>query len=208
MNYLTLEQLPVELKNRAIYRDIASKQILFQQAETADSIYFLLSGQIRLATFTEERIIIHQFVEPEESFAETALFSETYFCTAIANKASRVVAIDKELVRQALKEDPDLATVYMNQLTYRYENIKTLLELRSIRSARERFLQYLIRQIEPNSDSQTVILQRPLKELAAELGLSAEALSRTLSLLQSEGVITRKLRTITLNEDWLTTNNN
>jgi CRP-like cAMP-binding protein len=206
MNYLTFEQLPAELKNRAIYRDIAAKQILYQQGETADSIYFLLSGQIRLATFTEEQIIIHQFVEPKESFAETGLFSETYFCTAIANKPSRVVAIDKELVRQALKENSDFATAYMSQLTYRYENIKTLLELRSIRSARERFLQYLIRQLEHNG--RTVILQRPLKDLAAELGLSAESLSRTITLLQSEGVITRKLRTITLNEDWLTTNNN
>ncbi len=112
-----------------------------------------------MATFTEERIIIHQFVEPEESFAETALFSETYFCTAIASKASRVVAIDKELVRQALRENPDFADIYMNQLTYRDENIKTLLELRSIRSARERLLQYLFRQLEPNN--RTVILQRP-----------------------------------------------
>ncbi len=206
MNYLTFEKLPVELKNRAIYQDIATKQILFQQGETADAIYFLLSGQIRLASFTEERIIIHQFVEPEESFAETGLFSETYFCTAIANKASRVVAIDKELVRQALRDDPDFATVYMNQLTYRYENIKTLLELRSIRSARERFLQYLFRQLEHNG--RTVILKRPLKDLAAELGLSAEALSRTVTLLQSEGVITRKSRAITLNEDWITNNNN
>ncbi len=153
-----------------------------------------------MATFTEERIIIHQFVEPKESFAETALFSETYFCTAIANKASRVVAIDKELVRQALKQDSDFANTYMSQLTYRYENIKTLLELRSIRSARERFLQYLFRQLEPNN--RTVILQRPLKDLAAELGLSAEALYRTITLLQSEGLITRKRRSITLNEDW------
>lgn len=200
MDYLTFERLPTELKNRGIYRDIAVKQILYQQGETADSIYFLLTGQIRLATFTEEQIIIHQFVEPKESFAETALFSETYFCTAIANKASRVVAIDKELVRQALKEDYDFANAYMSQLTYRYENIKTLLELRSIRSARERFLQYLFRQLEPNN--RTVILQRPIKDLAAELGLSAETLYRTIALLQSEGLITRKRRSITLNEDW------
>lgn len=206
MNYLTFAQLPAELQDRATYQDLAAKQILFQQGESANSIYFLLEGQIRLASFTEERIINHYFVLAGESFAETSLFADTYFCTAIANKSSRVVAIDKELVRQVLKEDSNFATAYMSQLTYRYENIKTLLELRSIRSARERFLQYLFRQ--PKSDDRTVILQRPLKDLAVELGLSAEALSRTMTLLQSEGVITRKLRTITLNEDWLTINNN
>ncbi|MDJ0568301.1 MAG: Crp/Fnr family transcriptional regulator [Pleurocapsa sp. MO_192.B19] len=200
MNCLTLERLSVELQNRATYQDIAAKQILFQQGETADAIYFLLEGQIRLATFTEERIINHYFVLAGESFAEIALFSATYVCSAIADFPSRVAAIDKELFRQALDEYPDLANIYMSQLTDRYKTVKTLLELRSIRSARERLLQYLTHQIEP--DRRTVILQRPLKYLAIELGLSVEALYRTISRLQSEGVITRKQRSITLNEDW------
>lgn len=199
MNYLSFAQLPTELKNQAIYRDIATKQILVQQGETADSIYFLLSGQIRLATFTEKRIINHYFVQEGESFDETALFSDTYAYSAIADLPSRVAAIDKKLFRQVLEDDPELLNTYMNQLAYRYKTVKTLLELRSIRSARERLLEYLIRHQEPNN--QTVVLQRPLKYLAIELGLSAEALYRTISLLQSEGMITRKPRSITLNED-------
>lgn len=200
MNYLTFEQLPANLQSRATYRDIEAKQILVQQGETTDSIYFLLSGQIRLATFTEERIINHYFVLTGESFGETALFSDVQVCSAIADVPSRIAAIDKELFRQALQDDPNLAHSYMNQLAHRYKVVKTLLELRSIRSARERLLQYLNQQVEP--DSKTIVLQRPLKDLAIELGLSAEALYRTLSLLQSEGLITRKQRSITLNDDW------
>ncbi|MEM8829746.1 MAG: Crp/Fnr family transcriptional regulator [Cyanobacteria bacterium P01_G01_bin.19] len=199
-NHLTFKRLPAELQNRATYRDIASKQILVQQGETTSTINFLLSGQIRLATFTEERIINHYFVMAGESFGETALFSDTYTCSAIADFPSRIATINKEIFRQAIAENQELANIYMNQLTYRYHTVKTLLELRSIRSARERLLQYLIRQKE--SDNQTIVLQRPLKYLATELGLSAEALSRTLSVLQSEGVITRRQRNITLNEDW------
>lgn len=200
MNCLTLERLPDELKNRTVYRNIAAKQILFQQGETANAIYFLVEGQIRLASFTEERMINYYFIKLRESFAEVALFCDTYPCSAIADFPSRVAAIDKELFRQALDEYPDLANIYMSQLTERYKTVKTLLELRSIRSARERLLQYLTHQIE--SDRRTVILQRPLKYLAIELGLSVEALYRTISRLQSEGVITRKQRSITLNEDW------
>ncbi|MEM6611408.1 MAG: Crp/Fnr family transcriptional regulator [Cyanobacteria bacterium P01_C01_bin.72] len=198
--YLTFERLPVELQNRAIYRDVANKQILVQQGETANMINFLISGQIRLVTFTEERIISHYFVMGGESFGETALFSDIYTCSAIADRPSRVAAIDKQIFRQAIAENSELTNIYMNQLTYRYHTVKTLLELRSIRSARERLIQYLIRQKE--SDSQTIVLQRPLKYLATELGLSAEALSRTLSILQSEGLITRRQRSITLSEDW------
>ena len=99
----------------------------------------------------------------------------------------------------AIAELPDLAHIYMRQLSARFHTVKTLLELRSIRSARERILQYLIRQTEPNN--RTIVLQRSLKNLAIELGLSSEALSRTLSRLHTEGVISRKQRSITLNKD-------
>lgn len=205
MDYLTFDQLPSNLQNCAIYQNIGSKQILFQQGEATNSIYFLIEGQLRLASFTQAQIINHYFIQAGESFAETALFAETHFCTAIADIPSRVANIDKELFRQALRNYPDLANLYMNQLTYRFKRVKTLLELRSIRSARERLLQYLMLQVEPSS--RTIVLQHPLKDLAVELGLSAEALSRSLSRLQQEGVIIRRQRSITINEDWLTINN-
>ncbi len=205
MNYLTFEKLPADIQNHATYEDIGSGKILFQQEETTKSIYFLLEGKLRLTSLTQERIINYYFIQPGESVAEIALFTDNYFCTAIADMASRLAAIDKEVIRQALIDYPDLANLYMNQLTYRFKTLKTLLNLRSIRSARERLLQYLTRQVEPSS--QTLILQRSLKDIALELGLSAEALSRTLSRLQEDGVITRKQRSITLNEDWLTIEN-
>ncbi|MEM7590974.1 MAG: Crp/Fnr family transcriptional regulator [Cyanobacteria bacterium P01_A01_bin.83] len=205
MDYLTFDKLPIELQNLATYEDIAAQQIIFQQQEATRSIYFLLEGQLRLASFTQERIINHFFILPGESFAEIALFADTYFCTAIADLPSRIAIINKEVFHQALRDYPELDNLYMNQLTYRFKTVKTLLDLRSIRSARERLLQYLILQIEPSS--RTLILQRPLKDLAIELGLSAEALSRTLARLQEEGMITRRQRSITLNEDWLTIDN-
>ena len=207
MNNLTFEQLPAVIKNRATYQNVAAKQIIFQQGETADSIYFLLDGQIRLASFTEERIINHYFVSAGESFAEPALFADAYFCTAIADLPCGLAIISKDIFRQAIADDPHLAHAYMSQLITRFQTVKILLELRSIRSARERILQYLIRQVKQSSD-RTVVLRGSLKNLAMELGLSAEALSRNLSRLRLEGVISRKQRTITLNEDWLTIDNN
>ncbi|MEM8720412.1 MAG: Crp/Fnr family transcriptional regulator [Cyanobacteria bacterium P01_G01_bin.39] len=205
MDYLTFEKLPAAIQNHVTYEDIGSGQILFQQEEATKSIYFLIEGKLRLISLTQERIINYYFIQPGESVAEIALFADNYFCTAIADLPSRLAVIDKEVVSQALVDYPDFANLYMNQLTYRFKTVKTLLNLRSIRSARERLLQYLTRQVEPSS--QTLILQRSLKDIALELGLSAETLSRTLSSLQKDGVITRKQRSITLNEDWLTIEN-
>ncbi|MGV2827313.1 Crp/Fnr family transcriptional regulator [Myxosarcina sp. GI1(2024)] len=205
MSLLTVEQLPLKLQQTATHRTLVSGQIFFQQHEATKAVFILETGRIRLVSFSQQQIVTHYYIEAGESFAETALFSDTYACSAIAELPSRVTVIDKELLRQALRDSFELADLYMRQLSDRFETVKTLLELRSIRSARERLLQYLTRQ--QKFDRRTVVLQRPLKDLATELNLSPEAVSRTLSRLQEEGIITRKPRSITLNDDWSSINN-
>jgi CRP/FNR family transcriptional regulator, dissimilatory nitrate respiration regulator len=69
-----------------------------------------------------------------------------------------------------------------------------LLELRGIRSARARVLHYL-RVMTPN-DEKILNLEQPLKEIANDIGISPEALSRTLTQLQNEGILTRIKRRI------------
>lgn len=70
------------------------------------------------------------------------------------------------------------------------------LELRNIRNARERVWQKL--QLSPIRDDGTVIIDRPLKEMAGEIGLTHEALYRSLAALEKAGRIRRRGRTIRL----------
>ena len=86
-------------------------------------------------------------------------------------------------------------------MTHRFYAVKSLLELRSITSARDRLLHYLIGRLDPGQ--QTVTLDKPLKAVASELALTPEALSRLLSRLESEGAITRQRRLITFSPEWL-----
>ena len=75
--------------------------------------------------------------------------------------------------------------------------LRTRLEQRNIRSARERVRHFLA--LNAGEDGRTVDLSgATLKEVAAELGLSHEALYRTLSALERAGEITRAGTTITL----------
>jgi DNA-binding Lrp family transcriptional regulator len=71
---------------------------------------------------------------------------------------------------------------------------KTLITTRGIPSARDRVLHYL--QIAAQPDRTTVTLERPLKEIAQEIGISPESLSRALRELQQEGMITRSRKRI------------
>jgi CRP/FNR family transcriptional regulator len=191
-----LNELPVELQSSISVKELAVGEVLFAQSEPVEAVYILESGQVQLVNYTEDGQRIHHYsVRAGESFAEVALFSNHYLCTAIATAPSRVLLLPKQPYLEVLQSYPDLAVAFMAQLAQRLHESKILLELRSIRSAPKRVLHYL--QLNMQADG-TVDLGRPMKEVADDLGLTPEALSRALKQLQKQQVIKRNKWKITL----------
>ena len=201
MNLVAPTDLPPDLQRRSVRRSLAPSQILFQQGETSKYLYWVVSGRLRLVSFVYERTIAHYFVEAGELIGENALYADTYSCTVIAETAAEVIAIPKQQFVEALQESPTLSDLYLRNLTQRFQSVKSLLELRSISSARDRLMHYLSQRRLPGQN--TAILDKPLRAIASELALTPEGLSRLLSRLQAEGVITRKKRSISLSQEWL-----
>jgi CRP-like cAMP-binding protein len=197
MTRLTLDSLPPLLKTASQDEFLHPQQILFQQGDLAEGVYFLRNGQIRLVNFISDQVVNNCFVDPGESFAESTPFYETYPYTAIADRKSKVVKIPKQLFLETLHQDFNFCKSFMRQLVYRFDTTQKILTLRSIRSARERVLQYLV--MNRQSHELAIKLQRPLKDIASELGLVPEVLSRTLTSLRNEGVIDRDRQYIYLN---------
>lgn len=100
-----------------------------------------------------------------ESFAEVALFSDVYTDNAVAEVASRVAIYPKRLLLSALREHPNLAEDFMTLLVRKIHALKFRLELRDIRSAHQRVLQYLRHLAQPDSEM-SVDLDQPLGEIA------------------------------------------
>jgi CRP/FNR family transcriptional regulator, dissimilatory nitrate respiration regulator len=197
MNLSLLNQLPTQLQSMIALKDLAAGQVLFAQQETADAVFILESGYIQLLNYTEDgQQVNHYRVRAGESFAEVALFYDQYVCTAIAHRPSRVLVVPKQPYLALLRSEPDTAIALVMRLAQRLHENKILLELRSIRSAHKRVLHYL--HLNVQTDGSTVDLRFPLKEIADDLGLTPEALSRTLKRLQREGTISRVKRKITL----------
>lgn len=198
---LTVKQLPLELKRIAVSRQLEKNQILFNQGETADAIFWMESGRVKFVKFTEQQTITYYSASTDEGFAETALYFDTYACTALAEIPSRVLAIPKQAFLEALHESPALSEKYLAHLTRRLSAVKQLLELRSLRSARDRLLRYLFNRLPPGQTS--VPLVSSLKALAAELNISPEVLYRTFAQLEAENVLSRRQGSITFSEEWL-----
>jgi len=198
---IAITELPPELQQQVIERELTAGQILFQQGDPAEFMFWVESGLLKMVSFTEQQMIIYYTVGVGESLAETALNLETYSCTVMAEQPSRVLAIPKDGFLEAWQQSPNLCTRYVCHLTQRFESVKQLLELRSIRSARNRLLHYLTKQCLPGQS--TVPLTTSVKVLATNLGMSPEVLSRTFSQLESEQILSRKKGSVTLLADWL-----
>jgi CRP/FNR family transcriptional regulator, dissimilatory nitrate respiration regulator len=199
MNFLDLEKLPMQLRSIATHQTLESGEHLFYQYDPTHSLFMLQSGTIRLLRYGNDgQEIDHYRVCAGEFFAEVALFDEMHSCSAIAEEPAQVIAFPKSEFWSALKQDFILLNAFMEQLAHRLHRTKVMLEVRGMRSTRERTLHYL--RYMADSTGGTVQLDRSLKSISQELGMSPESLSRILKQLKSEGVITRTKRTIVLHE--------
>ena len=161
------------------------------------AVYVIERGRIALVRHTSEGRRVTLFAAgPGESFAEAALFSEVYHCDAVAEVPSRVTIVPKAELRAVMKLRGQVAEQLMARLAHQVQVLRTRLELRSIRGARERVWQSLILAAEPGS--RTVRLRSPLKTMAGEIGLTQEAFYRAMAALEAAGHIRRRGRRIDL----------
>jgi CRP-like cAMP-binding protein len=130
-----------------------------------------------------------------ELFAEGALFSDVYQCDAIAAEPTRVRTCGKAEMLAATGGSPSTMLALLEQVTHLLHRARAMLELRNIRSADARVLQHL--RLSASKDD-TVVFDRPLLEVAEDLGLTHEAYYRSLAALARAGAIKRTARTIRL----------
>ncbi len=179
------------------HRTLARGAALFRQGDPTFAIFRVRRGQVRLVRHLADgsTVLLH-LAHDGEIFSEAALFSPEYHCDAIADADCEIEVHPKDALSTAFNEHPAAAWTYMAHLAQQVIALRSRLELRNIRSAEERVLQFL--RIQANSPDRTVRFVRSLKDIAAEIGLTHESFYRTLSKLEAAGAIARDRRNITL----------
>lgn len=189
--------LPPSLEAGSAVRVLAPGELLFKQGDRAAAIYKVETGRLRLIRRTvDDHLVILHTARRGEFFAEASLFADTYHCDAVAAAQSQVRVYPKATVMGALRTDPALAEAFMARLARQLQELRARMELRNIRSARERVLRHL--RLRAAVGGRTIAVDGQLQDIAAELGLSREALYRTLAGLEAEGALTRDGSGITL----------
>jgi CRP-like cAMP-binding protein len=177
-------------------KTLKSGEVLFRQGDVPWGMFRVEQGLIKLerSTYDGRQVILHR-ARAGQFFAEAALFSSSYHCNAIAVKPCVVRCYPKDAVLLMIKDDPENATLLLAAMAHQLHALRHKLELRSVRSARDRVL--LMLELQAGRDG-SVRLPGEIQDLAFDLGLSREAVYRTLGTLEKEGIIERSRSSIRL----------
>ena len=186
-----------KLESGSVVRVLAPGELLFGQGDRASAIYKVESGRLRLIRRTvDDHLVILHTARRGELFAEASLFAEAYHCDAVAAAPSRVRVYPKAIVVEVLRTDPALAQEFTARLARQLQELRAQMELCNIRSARDRVLQYL--RLRSGVHDRSIPIEGQLQDIAAEIGMTREALYRTLAALEAEGSLTRTRTAIVL----------
>jgi CRP-like cAMP-binding protein len=180
-----LGMVPTRLREVARQRPFAKGETLFRQGQRPEVMLCVLMGEVRLVRHSigGTEIILQR--SSGGFMAEASLDVQAYHCDAVAAADGRLLCFPITAFRAALANDPAFNQAWITHLSREVRRLRAQGERLSLNSAAERVLHY----IETEGHAGAVTLTQSRKAWAAELGLSHEALYRTLRRLQERGVL-------------------
>lgn len=206
-----LEQFPIlaglgeEQARRALSRarivTVKRGEPLFQQGDPARRIWLCRTGQLklfRLANTGQEKIIA--IIQPGRSFAEATLFMprRCYPVHCAALKHSELVRFDADDLVDMLRGNTDACFKLLGTLSRRLHEKINQIESLALQNAHLRVAHYLLDASRGRDDAGAFRLEASKKHIAGLLAIQPETLSRSLAMMQKEGVLEMDARRITI----------
>lgn len=179
-----LKFLPEDARAKVSEHALPKGARLFARGDRPKAMYYVLSGEIRL--FRTSRLGTEIIFQTTRSgfVAEASLDHEAYHCDAVASVASLIASVPRRDFREALAHR-EFRSAWLRHLCGELRLVRSQRERAGLRSARERIIHF----IETEGRNGQIILTQSKKTWAAELGLSHEALYRTLRAMADKGDI-------------------
>ena len=178
-----LDLLPPDLRASASGLQLDAGQRLFCIGTRPRRMFFVLSGELHLvrASAAGGETVLQRV---RQGFvAEASLEASRYHCDAVAAATSELLSLPLAEFRQALEGVPAFGRAWASHLAREVRRLRSQCERLSLKGAAARILHYL----ETEGRDGCVTLTQSRKAWAAELGLSHEALYRTLAQLERDG---------------------
>lgn len=189
---LLLAALPPAARRTARRIAFAEGARVFNRGDRPRVMYYVLAGEVHLLRHTASGAPIVLQRARDGIVAEASLDQPAYHCDALAARASTLLALSRSAIAEALSEE-HFRNTWISHLARELRRVRAQSERLNLRTAQERIIHY----IETEGEEGIIQLRTSKKDWAAELGLTHEALYRTLARLQRAGIIAVLGRSIT-----------
>jgi len=187
------------LASRCRVRTFARGQMIFSPSQAAGAFFVVLSGRVKVFMLSPrgEEQILHLY-GPGATFGEAAMLAGIdYPAHAEPVSDARLMVVTREVLREAMAANPDLAMGMLAGLSGKLREFNRLIEDLSLKEVPARLAGALLK-MRRSSGADCFRLPATKRELAAQIGTVAETLSRALGKLKSEGLVRVKGSEVTL----------
>lgn len=170
-------------------KSLEKGELLFREGDKAEGFYVLQTGAISVFKLTPDgRDQIICVFRPPESFAEVTLATvEAYPANAIALDNSKVILVQRAGFRDLIHRKPELSLHMLASMSLHLKHLVQTLQDYKGRQIEGRLADWLLRHAPTGAASFELPVTK--KNLAGQLGVTSETLSRTLARFRNEGLI-------------------
>jgi len=110
---------------RVTFRNCRDKETVFSQGDTADSVFYIESGTVKLTAVSTRKKAIIAILQAGSFFGEGCLAGQSLrICTARSIGQSDVIRLQKESTLRTLKRDSQFASMFVEYLLSRVIRIE------------------------------------------------------------------------------------
>lgn len=181
-----LDTLNKKQKERLIYKSYTKDQIIFKEDEKCQKIGIVLNGNLAIISFLYNGDeIIYNTLKKDNIFGNNLIFSSDpyYKGNVLCLSDTEVALIDKEDLIYFLKNNEDFLKEYLAIQSDFGKKLNSRIKLLSFDKASDRLLYFL-------KEHDGIYKYDSISNLAIELNLKRESLSRTISkLIKNKDII-------------------
>ncbi|MGY4501876.1 CRP-like cAMP-binding protein [Bradyrhizobium sp. GM24.11] len=174
-----LAALPESARRLTRSLEIQRQSTVFGRGDRPQAMFFVLAGEVRLLRRSRSggEVVLQR--TRRGVLAEASLDQSTYHCDAVAAEPTRLLATQRRAFTAALAVE-GFRDRWIAHLARELRKVRAQTERLSLKTARERIVHF----IETEGEAGVVDLNQSKKDWAAELGLTHEALYRTLAQME------------------------
>jgi len=180
--------LPLEVQALCGSSPCTRGELLFRQGKKPTCMLYVTCGEVVLQRLGRQGDSVVLQRTRRGFVGEASLDSARYHCDAVVTASGEAIAIPIESIRQALAADSAFASRWIAMLNQEVKRLRAQCERLSLKGVKERLLHL----IETEGGEGRLPLGSGLKSMAAELGVTHEALYRAVAELEKKGVLRRR----------------